>query len=416
MNLDKVCKFTKYYEDTGDTKYNLFVISVFYYNKYMRLGAKGVYSNKSIERQFSFLKNLIANIESLYNGVIPKDWKIRIYYDESLMNFNYDGVKIWDEFIDTVIKLKKVQLVKFECPKYFNKKNYQHIKLFGTLMRFYPLFEKEKNVISVNCIDADNFITKPWMHELVKFVKSDYDINVFCSKYEFPRYGDIKNKRNFECYFRAGIISSKVQFGINEWEKSFKEIENPKSDFMEMYNRVIKRLNIFFPNELRNKDSTFFEFGFDEMFLNFFIKEIIQNNNYKVRYVHYQTSLNIFLDYLLVILNNKVNETYTKELLQQPNSPYQTTEDMYKEMKKSIRKRTFFEKKKFLLKHLDILEKMDIDPVILNFIQFETKKTFFKYPRFDTYLKILRINNNPNNIIKKKFKKKFKKNPKNPKK
>ena len=142
----------------------------------------------------------------------------------------------------------------------------------------------------------------------------------------------------------------------------------------------------------------------------------IQNNNYKVRYVHYQTSLNIFLDYLLLILNNKVNETYTKELLQQPNSTYKTTEDMYKEMKKSIRKRTFFEKKKFLLKHLDILEKMDIDPVILNFIQFETKKTFFKYPRFDTYLKILRINNNPNNKIKKKFKKKFKKNPKNPKK
>ena len=388
--MNQLCKFNKYYKDTGNESYNLFVISLFYYDKYTRLGNKGVYSNKTIERQLTFFRNILANIESLYNGCIPDDWKIRIYYDSSLLNFKYNGKKIWKFFLEFAIKLDKVQLVKFECPKYYNKSKCEHIKLFGTLIRFYPLFNYERNVKSINCIDADNCITKKWMNELVKFVNSKYQINVFCSKYEFPRYRDFETNDKFKCYFRAGIFSSKIFFKYSEWKRIFNDIENPESNFTKTYKKIIDKMNIFFPNEFKNKENTFYEFGFDEIFLNYFIKKLIEKNHYSIRYVHYRPSINVFIDYLLMVLKNPVNKVYTQELLDNKNSPYNTIDELYEDLKNSIKKRTFFKKILFLKKNIYILEKMNIDPILIKFIKCETKKTFFQYPHFASYLKMLK--------------------------
>ena len=265
----------------------------------------------------------------------------------------------------------------------------KHCKLFGTLIRFHPLYIKEKNVISVNCIDSDNYISKKWLDELIKFIDSKYDINVFCSKYEFPRYKDITLKDNFECYFRAGMFSSKISFGEKKWEKAFNDIENPKSNFTKSFNNIIKHLKVFFPDEIQNKDNLYFEFGFDEIFLNYFIKNIIYKKKYKVKYVHYQPSYSIFIDYLLIFLNNKVNHTYTEELLGKHRPPYKTTDHLYNDFKKSIWKHYFFTKLFFLKENIDVLTKMQIDPILLKFITKENKQSCTKYPTFDSYLKTL---------------------------
>ena len=385
--FDKICKFKKFYKNDENEKYNIFVIPIFYYDKYRRLGPKGVYKNKSEERQLAFIRNLKANIENLHNGNIPSNWKFRIYYDKSLTNFEYEGVKVWNKLFSVISKSNKIQLIRFKCSRYYSCK--KHCKLFGTLIRFHPLYIKEKNVISVNCIDSDNYMSKKWLDELIKFIDSKYDINVFCSKYEFPRYKDITLKDNFECYFRAGMFSSKISFGEKKWEKAFNDIENPKSNFTKSFNNIIKHLKVFFPDEIQNKDNLYFEFGFDEIFLNYFIKNIIYKKKYKVKYVHYQPSYSIFIDYLLIFLNNKVNHTYTEELLGKHRPPYKTTDHLYNDFKKSIWKHYFFTKLFFLKENIDVLTKMQIDPILLKFITKENKQSCTKYPTFDSYLKTL---------------------------
>ena len=113
--FDKICKFKKFYKNDENEKYNIFVIPIFYYDKYRRLGPKGVYKNKSEERQLAFIRNLKANIENLHNGNIPSNWKFRIYYDKSLTNFEYEGVKVWNKLFSVISKSNKIQLIRFKC-------------------------------------------------------------------------------------------------------------------------------------------------------------------------------------------------------------------------------------------------------------------------------------------------------------
>lgn len=380
-----LCNLKKYYKEDGK-KYNLFVISIFYYDKYVRLGKKGVYSNKSIEKQLIFIQNIRENVKKLYNGEIPKDWKLRIYYDVSLFNFKYENKLPWKDLFQDLIKLDKVQLIKYTCSKYFNKNNKTHVKLFGTLLRFYPYFHKEENVKSVHSIDADNIITKPWMDKLVEFINSNYQINVFCSKYEFPRYKNMNQNDGFDCYFRAGIFSSKVFFKEEQWENMFNEMDNNKSEFIEVYNRIIENINLIFPNEYKNKDNTFFEFGFDEIILNYFIKKYIRENKYTVKYVHYKPPINIFIDYLTVYFKYKDNQKYVNELFSQPEFKYNNVDEFYDDFHKSIKKKTFFKKLTLLKKYIFILKKMKLDPVLVKFIEKENKKSYYQYPYFSTYL------------------------------
>lgn len=379
-----ICNFKKYYKENNRKKYNLFVISIFYYNKYLKLGKKGIYSNLSIEKQLLFIKNIKENVKKLYNGFIPDDWKIRIYFDKTLFKFKYNEKFLWKELFMEIKDLDKIQLISYNCPKYFNSETKSHKKLFGTLIRFYSLFEKNDNIKSINLIDADNTLTKPWLNELINFINSEYDINVFCSKYEFARYKTLNKNNNFNCYFRAGIFSSKVLFEENEWNKIFNEIEDNKSEFIKVYDKIINNLNILFPDDLKNKNDTFFEFGFDEIILNHFIKNIIKKNNYKVKYVYYQPSLNIFLDYLMIYLKFKDNNNYTIQLLN--NGNYNNLNDFYNDYLISIKKKIFFEKLNFLKKNLYILDKMNINYTLLDFIKYENKKTFYKYKPFFYYL------------------------------
>jgi len=383
-----ICKFEKLYNEKSNKPYNIFVASLFFYDNYVRLGKKGVYSDKTVEKQLIFLKNLMANIENLYKcKYIPDDWKLRIYFDESLFNFKYKGLLPWKLFLDIVIKLDRVQLVKFECPDYFDVTKREHIKVFGMLVRFHPFFHKEPNVKMMSIVDADNMLSGEWVSELLKFAKSDYQFNVFCSKYEFPRYKDIELEDSYDCYFRGGIFSSKVFFQPSDWENIFRDINNPNSEFSKSFKRILKRLDAFYPNEIQNRNDPRFEFGFDEMILNFFIKKLLKKYNYSVRYVHYRPSLNIFCDYLYAMLKNPINKQYTDELLKKTN--YKSLDDLYKYLKKGVWRNDFFKRMQILKDNLGILKKMYIDPVLLSFIENETWKTFTKYRRFEDYLKMV---------------------------
>lgn len=385
------CQFKKYYKE-GDQPYHLLVTSVFYYDKYKRF-LKGQQKDVAQEKQLIFLKNLTANIKNFDNNFFPDNWIYRIYFDKSLLKFKYQNKLPWKIFLQKYKSHPKVQFIEYQCPKYHNTSSTQpfdHQKLFGTLIRFHPLFQPDPKILSIHIVDADNYYTEPWLNELKTFI---YDpkakIHTFCSQYEFARYRYDILPNYFKCYFRAGMFSTKVTFPPTLWDYMF-EKANSNNDFLGIIQKIYEKNSKIFPSNYVNKKTyERFEFGYDEVILNYFIKKFIYASKYPVQYSYYQPSIPIFIEYLVKTLDYPPNQLYTKELLD--NLHKSNTQKLLKDMKQDHYKKRFFKSLYKLKKNLPILKKMDIEPILIDFISNYTQQEFIKYPPFQTYFDSLNL-------------------------
>ncbi len=77
----------------------------------------------------------------------------RVYYDKTIFK-----VKKYKELYEELKAHPKVQLVEFECEYFKNSRNnkdtYYHINLFGTLVRFFPIFDNSSKKMEYYVIMA----------------------------------------------------------------------------------------------------------------------------------------------------------------------------------------------------------------------------------------------------------------------
>lgn len=297
-----MCDYSKQYEEP-ERKYNIFSFSIFYmkeYRQYNKNDAKDV----AVKRQTAFLHNLGLNIDNLNNGVFGKNWYFRIYYDESIFNFKVNGVCPWIAFFNKHKHNKLIQFVQFNCNSFIDKrkKTKCHINLFGTLPRLQPIFEQNNLLQTVVVFDADNYITKTYFDEIILFKKSKYDYNVFCSKYETSFYIDNDSRDVDHCYLRCGMIAVNKKLPVCLWNFILYQLETfEDKPFEQLLDRIFIRHTGLMPNK-KIKPYQKFEYGIDEIVLNYYIKRFFILHDFKVRIVRYRPMIMPIIETMIVYI------------------------------------------------------------------------------------------------------------------
>ncbi len=175
------CNFKKFYKEPEE-KYVCMSTVIFLPESYIKL-TYGNERNVRDKKQNMFIRNLMITAKRLITGYYPKNYYLRIYFDESLT----EVMDKWGRFFKMAMKHPKIQLIKYNCPDYVVEKKY-HVELFGTMVRFHALFESQSQIEMVCIVDADNIASKDWLRAVIDFQNSDYDIHTFQGFLEAPFY------------------------------------------------------------------------------------------------------------------------------------------------------------------------------------------------------------------------------------
>jgi len=305
------CKFTRYYTEPNH-KYTCLSTSLFIVEKYIKRTKNNQIKNVLDNKINLFFENTIQKCKHLLDGHYPKNYYMRIYYDDSI-EFNKKISKLF-----TLLKKHpKVQLIKFNCPK-FKENKISHINLFGTVMRFHVLFDQESpNIDLCILIDADAIYTKNFIEEVEKFRHENYYVMTFNSIYQLPFYYMDSSKSIDEyqlidkTHFPGGLtICKKIPLFSKIYWNKYLENMFEQFDLLLQYNYLdFKRFGIKNDTDYIKQSYYSFNYGFDEIWLNYIIKKILKNNNHqdKIKVILFKIKkklffierLSIFLEYNL---------------------------------------------------------------------------------------------------------------------
>lgn len=278
------CQYTRYYQEPNH-KYICMSMSLFLPEKYQKI-TYGKQREIIEQKKNSFFKHITFNMKLIMNNYFPDNYYYRIYYDDSIQK---------DEkfiaLIDTLKNNHKYQIIKYKCPGALNTKtDTGHINLFGTMLRFHPLFDKESpNIEAVAIMDADNIYTRHWVKNIVEFVKNDkYNLMTYQGILESPFYkSDLKNNDKIDqelnrLFFRAGMTCMKKKaFNYDIWDKYFNQMYD-QQDFMNQVRYLDFKKYASFP-ESTEQSFYSFEYGMDEIFLNFILKKMLKEGKLKLK-------------------------------------------------------------------------------------------------------------------------------------
>ena len=393
------CFFKKEYEEPTE-KYNIFSFSVFYMKKYLRFYSDST-RDISIQRQRQFMYNLTLNIQNLEKNFFGSNWYIRIFYDKSLFKFKIGERIPWLEFINYHKKNKRVQFVRFSCSNFKDKHNKDfHLNLFGTLPRLYPIFEENNLLETVVVFDADNFITKDFIYEILLFKKSSYDYNAFCSKYSISHYKDENAKNDDNCYLSCGMVAFNKKLPLKLWNNILYELKYFEDK--EFY-KLVDKLNSDYKVLMKDKEYIKFKdfgYGIDEIILNHYVKKYLNNNNYKLRKIRFRPNIIPILTMIMTYMTYNINDNkkkITNEILRnilKDNYYTDNLEENLGNLYNLFSKNTTFESKYeevlpyilLLRNNYDLIEKLKVPKTILSFIKDanhddynEKNKIFNKY-------------------------------------
>jgi hypothetical protein len=275
-----VCKFKKYYKEPTE-KYVCLSTSLFYKEQYIKMSRDLKPYNATKNKVNYFYKNLKILIKKIDDGTYPSNFYLRLYYDKSI-----NKIGRYVELIKELKKNPKVQLIEYECDSYKNKHNV-HIDLFGTLIRFYTIFDKDKSNIEYTiCIDSDNYFTDKFIEIYNNFKKSKKLIYVINRLTQISFHGNDFNRSDtlFDfIYLLAGcvIIKKDKIFKYEYWDKYFNKMFE-QQDLTYVYNYIdFKRYainSILEKNDIKPQSYYSFNYGTDEIWLNFVLKEILIQN------------------------------------------------------------------------------------------------------------------------------------------
>ena len=393
------CNFIKEYKEP-EHKYNIFSFSIFYMAKYIRF-YKDYSKDISTQRQKQFLYNLTLNIQNLERNFFGNNWYIRIFYDKSLFKFKIGSRKPWLEFITKYKNNHHVQFVEFKCNQFENKFiKESHINLFGTFARLYPIFEPNDLLETIVVFDADNIITKDYFNEILEFKKTKYDYNSFCSNYEFSYYKNNNALDNDNCYLRCGMVAFNIKIPNEIWNyilyqlKTFDDVK-----FAYLIDKLYDYHRQIMP-EKKIKSYKDFEYGMDEIVLNYYIKKNMEKNNYKLRVVPYKPLvlplINTIIAYMKYNSSNEVKQqdivsTILKNILKDDYKG-KLDDDLnafnklyYNNIKMNSSYDEILPYIEILKDNFDLLKKLNLPNTIIYFIKNIGRKNYEHVKDFDSY-------------------------------
>ena len=200
------------------------------------------------------------------------------------------------------MKNKDIQLVKFNCPSFKkNKNDICHLGLFGTMLRYYPLFDFQDNKNIKHVITTD--IDIPSVHNILlykkiyDFLTKNYPLIRVHGKYR-PTVGYNTDSRKMKkVWILAGTIQLYgKQFDHNVLLKFLKKIST--GDNVDIIKYVQSYLQ-----EYRQEDMGVYSYGIDEYFYNMYIMpELIEN---KEIYCYLYTTSFAWIFYAHYYINHK---------------------------------------------------------------------------------------------------------------
>jgi hypothetical protein len=210
-------------------------------------------------RDFSKYENYL--ISFCENAQKFDNYLIRIYVDKSTKDN-----KILHEMAD---KYDNIEIVEYICNEFLMEGF--HNGTFGTLVRLYPLFDKNDKHEIIRIMDLD-------MVESYFLDKEENKMNKYNLDYFFLTFiGYFKEWVNPEVYtnMAAGFIISKIKFPLDIFNGYLEElyINDPKSKTIKMINKIREETQFKY-----KETNNYLPYGIDELFLNYYIYPYITKN------------------------------------------------------------------------------------------------------------------------------------------
>lgn len=250
-----IIKYTK----EPDNNYN--IISVVFFKK------KELY--KSFDKYINGLSNIIKSFSK-----VLKNYRLRIYYDDSVQEYINDILKNVPEIIKN-----NIELYKYDIP--FFKDDIYHKGVIGTLIRFIPLYDFKLHKVDT-CIvfDIDNKIINYYKNIIDFYIQNDIKFGYrsrFCYGIEERISCNKENKYNN----KYAIIASFIYQSMTLSRKIFKTFM--KKLFIKTNSSI---LNLVENCHIKNK----YEYGIDEIFLNHIHIKFFYVNQIKISIIVFNHS------------------------------------------------------------------------------------------------------------------------------
>lgn len=375
------CNLIREYKEPSE-KYICMSTALFVPEKYIKM-TFGEKRNVKEIKQKKYLRNLIVIGKKLLNGDYPKDVYLRIYYDHTIRDNPF-----WKDFLIHARKHPKIQLIYFECNQFiFNK---FHQQLFGTMIRFHAFFDDKSNTKCVFSVDSDLVFKEAFFKEVDKFLASDYSFifagGVFLAAFYKPDY-DYKKRDYLDFgWFSASTSGSKVKLDIRIWNNIF-NIFYKDFEFRKMINYLDFKKKAIYPHSTETSYLSF-EYGSDEILLNYIFKNYIRNHKLKAYHIRVQN-----LETLKQVFSSKMMDFINYNLIMNPYMTKKTINILYgnnnfdtniNKLKKDLKEIDYIIP--ILKKNLDNLDKLYFQSDYLFFIDnFDDIMRDYEnlYPSFD---------------------------------
>jgi hypothetical protein len=278
------CDFKRFYKEPTE-KYVCLATSLFYKDEYIKVNKDLKTYNATKIKVDLFIKNLSKTIKSLEDGTYPSNFYLRIYFDKSLFKLT--------EYKEMLMKLKdnpKIQLIQYTCKDYMYLNKDTHMDLFGTLIRLHAIFDDSSpNMTICMTIDSDSYLSKRFINLFNSFEKSKYLVQTISkiSTVSFHRDDFMYSNTYFDfIYLIAGFILVKKTplFNMKIWHKYFDNMYD-QNELMYIFNyNDFKRLSfnsVLDKKEIKTFSYYGFNYGADEIWINYVIKKILTETNNK---------------------------------------------------------------------------------------------------------------------------------------
>jgi len=190
-----------------------------------------------------------------------------VYYDHSIEN-DKDFNILLSMYSDTI------QFVKYYCESFIGD-NSLHIGVFGTFMRFLPLFDENlKNHLRfITDIDYNKREIKFYLkYCLKKIMKTNNNITLQQEIGYERQYANKFFNKTINGTVYAGIYIKNIHAPIQLFENSLKKIRNNNYELVKMINEIIRKTknnrNIKKFTKTNAKADGSFIYGIDEWFIN----------------------------------------------------------------------------------------------------------------------------------------------------
>jgi len=375
--------FEKKYKEEPE-KYHLLSSCFFVKDKYIKT-TYGKVRDDSLKKQKMIMGCIEEHAKKYEEGKWDnKKVRLRIYYDYSL-----EKSELWKKIEERYLYHPFFQWVKY---KIAGKKDINnpdlHIGLIGTMVRFHPLFTKNKRIELISVIDLDNMYTEEWKKEVDKLLKSEYDIMCFSSILNIPFYGSIIGgiSDDLPCgyWIAAGFLTSKIRFPYERWYNMMNYIYSDnilyKLRFFDSFKYAI----------FKNEEDKFFEdyeYGLDEIIINNIINNYVRLKKIRV---------------MVVLIRNKPNVSFFRKRIIDFLEWNNLKTDRINILLKIYKVRTFYDLKNLLFKcdtleklvkllrkkeTMEILDGMQFDKRLVCIIRDYNEKEVEKYTDLGVYFK-----------------------------